>query len=435
MNVTTYSPALTLLYVFVLLWILMGVDIKSTGRAQRWLILSTVMVLSVANHLLRELIGYATYSKLLFVCLHLPTFFLFLYIAKRGIIKTAFMILTALVFTTPAVLIGNAVRYVLFADSPHALLLANLISYILMLLLAYFVFRNGFTYLLAHGDTRLFLLFSIVPMIYYVYMLAAMNLDFSSLHSFTGYITRLTPSVEVFVLYFMLPYIHRTSHETQLIKAAQTALQQQLEAAEGQLTLLNTTNTQMAVYRHDMRHQLLVLDGLLASGKTEQAHHYITTVLADLDAITPRTFCENETVNLLCSSYDSKAKRLCVALKINAFLPKQLPLSDTELCSVISNGLENALRAASQPEVKERWVEFHATVKQKNIFIQIQNPYAGNVLMQNGLPVSQREGHGYGCQSIQTIISRNGGHCSFEAENGLFSLRLSIPLPTDDPQS
>ena len=128
MNITTYSPALTLLSVFVLLWILMGVDIKSTGRAQRWLILSTVMVLCVANHLLRELIGYATYSKLLFVCMHLPTFFLFLYIAKRGIIKTAFMILTALVFTTPAVLIGNAVRRVLFADSPHALLLANLIS-------------------------------------------------------------------------------------------------------------------------------------------------------------------------------------------------------------------------------------------------------------------------------------------------------------------
>ena len=58
MNITTYSPALTLLYVFALLWILMGVDLKSIGRAQRWLILSAVIVLSVANHLLRELIGH-----------------------------------------------------------------------------------------------------------------------------------------------------------------------------------------------------------------------------------------------------------------------------------------------------------------------------------------------------------------------------------------
>ena len=215
------------------------------------------------------------------------------------------------------------------------------------------------------------------------------------------------------------------------MKSAQAALQQQLVSTEEQITLLSETNTQMAVYRHDMRHQLIGLDGLLASGKTEQAHQFIKTVIADLDAITPQKFCENETVNLLCSAYVSKAQRLGIQLKISAILPKNIPLSDTELCSVISNGLENALRAASQPEISDKWVEFYSTVKQQNIFIQIRNPYAGKVMMQNGLPVSQREGHGYGCFSIQTIVSRNGGHCSFEAENGVFSLRLSFPLPDD----
>jgi sensor histidine kinase regulating citrate/malate metabolism len=184
----------------------------------------------------------------------------------------------------------------------------------------------------------------------------------------------------------------------------------------------------MAVYRHDMRHHLLLLDGLLSGGNTEQAREFIKTVLADLNTFAPKKFCENETVNLLCSSYDSKAQRMGVQLRINALLPKNLPLSDTEMCSVISNGLENALQASSQSEVSDKWVEFYAMVKQKNIFIQIRNPYAGEVIMQNGLPVSRQEGHGYGCQSIQTIVSRNGGHCSFEAENGLFTLRLVIHL-------
>lgn len=428
MNITTYSPALTLLYVFVLLWILMGVDIKSTGRAQRWLILSTVMVLCVANQLLRELIGYATYSKLLFVRMHLPTFFLFLYIAKRGIIKTAFMILTALVFTTPAVLIGNAVRHVLFTDSPHALLLANLISYILMLLLAYFVFRNGFQYLLIHGDARLFLLFSVVPAVFYIYMLAAVNLDFSSPDSLSGHVVRLIPSFEVFVFYFMLPYIYKAVRETHIMKSSQAALQQKLDSTEEQIDLLREANTQTAVFRHDIRHQFITLNGLLSNGKIDQAQEYVKTVMADLDAITPKRFCENEIVNLLCSSYDSKAKRVGVQLKINAQLPKEVPLSDTELCSVVSNGLENALRAASQPEVAEKWVGFSCYVRQGNIFMLIQNPYAGQVVIRDGLPVSSREGHGYGCYSIQTITQRNGGLCSFEAENGVFSLRLSFSL-------
>lgn len=431
MNITTYSPALTLLYVFALLWILMGVDLKSIGRAQRWLILSAVMVLGVANHLLRELIGYASYSKLLFVCMHLPTFFLFLYIAKCGIIKTAFMILTALVFTTPVVLIGNVVRRVLFADSPHALLLANLISYILMLLLAYFVFRNGFQYLLIHGDARLFLLFSVVPAVFYIYMLAVGNLDFSSLDSLSGYVVRSIPSFEVFVFYFMLPYIHKAVRETHIMKSSQAALQQKLDSTEEQIDLLRETNAKMAVYRHDIRHQFITLNGLLSNGQIDQAQKYVKTVMADLDAITPKRFCENEIVNLLCSSYDNKAKRLGVQMKINTILPKDIPLSDTELCSVISNGLENALRAASQPEVADKWVGFSCYVRQGNIFMLIQNPYAGQVVIRDGLPVSSREGHGYGCYSIQAITQRNGGLCSFEAENGVFSLRLSFPLHTD----
>jgi sensor histidine kinase regulating citrate/malate metabolism len=153
--------------------------------------------------------------------------------------------------------------------------------------------------------------------------------------------------------------------------------------------------------------------------------------MADLDAVTPKKFCENETVNLLCSSYDSKAQRMGVRLEIKAILPKNIPLTDTELCSVISNGLENALRAVSQPEVSDKWVEFYCEAKQNKLFIQIKNPYAGQVVIRDGLPVSSREGHGYGCYSIQTITQRNGGLCSFEAENGVFSLRLSFPLPDD----
>ena len=153
--------------------------------------------------------------------------------------------------------------------------------------------------------------------------------------------------------------------------------------------------------------------------------------MTDLDKLTPKRFCENETVNLLCSSYDSKARRLGTQLKINALLPKALPLSDTELCSVVSNGLENALRAASQSEVADKWVAFDCHIKQNNLFIQIQNPYAGQVVIRNGLPVATEEGHGYGCLSIQNIAQRNGGHCSFVAENSLFTLRLMLPLLAD----
>ena len=428
MNIATYSPVLALLYVFALLWILMGVQWKSFSKAQRWLIPLLALLLTVANQLLRNLVGPVVFGKWLLFSMHLPTFFLFLYAAGRGAIKTAFMILTAVVFTAPTVLIGNLVQRTLFVNSPQALLLSNLLSYGLMLLLAQVVFRKGFNYLLRYGDNRLFLIFSLVPLLYYAYVLASVNLDLTNLTSFGGYVTRFVPTAQVLLCYFMLPYIYKSFSEKQEAKSAQAALKQQLASTEDRIALLSESNRRMAVYRHDMRHQLMMLEGLIASDKPEQAQDFIQSVMDGLDAVTPRRYCENETVNLLCSSYDSRAQQLGVRLTIRALLPGQLSLSDTELCSVVSNGLENALTAASQPELTDKWVDFYCEARENTVLIQIRNSCAGQVELRNGLPVSGRDGHGYGCYSIQTIVHRNGGHCVFSPENGAFTLRLVIPL-------
>ena len=430
MNITAFSPALTLCYVFILLCILMRVDLRSFERKKRWLILTALFLLCTVNHLLFVFVGSVVYNeKLLFPCLHLPAFLLFLYIAKRGIIKTAFMILTALVFTAPSVLISNMLNRTINIGSYQ--FLVDLICYTLLLLLAWFVFRKSFNYLIVHGTDQFFLLFSLVPVAFYAYAIIGISLDVSAISSPVGFAFRWLPTAQVFLFYFLLPYIYQSLREKMLMQSAQEALAQELSSAEKQINLLNDANTQMAVYRHDARHQAILLNGLLAGGNTEQAQEVLKTAIAGLDAITPKRYCENETVNLLCSSYDSKAKRLGVQLKVNAQLPKEMPLSDTELCSVISNGLENALRATSQAEVAEKWIDFSCYVRKDKIFMQIQNPYTGEVMIRDGLPVSSREGHGFGCYSIQTITQRNGGLCSFEAKDGLFSLRLSFPLHTE----
>ncbi len=48
--------------------------------------------------------------------------------------------------------------------------------------------------------------------------------------------------------------------------------------------------------------------------------------------------------------------------------------------------------------------------------------------MRDGLPVSERAGHGYGCRSIQTIAERRGGLCEFRARGGIFSMQLVLPI-------
>ena len=88
-----------------------------------------------------------------------------------------------------------------------------------------------------------------------------------------------------------------------------------------------------------------MIDGLLSADKAEQASEYIRRIQEDISTISLRRYCENEAMNLLCSSFAEKAAAMEVKLTIEVSLPKELTLSDTELCSMVSNGLENALHA------------------------------------------------------------------------------------------
>lgn len=204
--------------------------------------------------------------------------------------------------------------------------------------------------------------------------------------------------------------------------------------AQTQMNTLRRVQTQTAVYQHDMRHHLTMLEGLIAAGKPEQAAAYIRKVQSDIETITPRRYCENELVNLLCSSFAEKAQHAGARLDVDARLPQALGISDAELCAVLSNALENALHAVAALPENERTVSLYCAVRLGKLLIEVKNPYAGELtLSPDGRPVTARKGHGYGCQSIQTIAARSGGLCEFKASCGTFCLQIVLPLKAAAP--
>lgn len=427
MNLATYSPALVLLFVGALLWILMDVHFFDLTRTQRWLVPLVILFLAVFNHMLRIRLGSSDYGKLIIFTMHMPYFLLFLYITKCGIIKMTFMIFSAVIFTAPTILVSNFGKGTFWADSSLSLLLSNLVTYGVVLLFAQFGLRKGFNYMLKYGENRFFVRFFFIPFLYYIYLFAVMNLDLSALNSPRGYVVRMLPTAFVFTFYLLVPNVYKELSEKRELDMMTAVMAQELNAAEAQLARLNETQTQTAIYQHDMRHHLTAIDRFLSVDKPQEAKEYIRKVQADVEAITPKRFCENEMVNLLCSSFADKAERMGIRLAVEVKLPKIQSVSDTELCAVLSNGLENALHAVSELE-EHKWVELYCEVKRNKLLIEIKNPYSGEIIMQDGLPVSGKEDHGYGCYSIFAITERYHGLCNFETKNGIFTLRVVLPL-------
>mgnify|MGYP004660375965 CR=1 FL=1 len=427
MIITTYSPSLVLLFVFILLWMISDMRWSSLNRAQKFLIPALVLILMVINDVLRSVMGSYNFLKIIVFTMHVPFFFIFLFTAKYGVIKTAFMIITGMVFTAPTIIVSNFTKQFI-SGGKEALLISNLLSYVCVLTLVCFVFKRRFNYLFKYGEKSLFLKFSIVPVLYYIYAFAYMNVNFASFNTPSGMLVRYLPTIVVFAFYFLLPDNYKTMSEKHDMQSAQTVLERQLASAKEQIAMLNETRTQTAVYQHDMRHHLAMIEGYIDSGNTSRAKEYIKEIRSDIDSITLKRFCKNETLNLLCSFFLQKSNEEGVEFTVGANLENDIPLSETEFCSVISNGLENAFRAVSDIESSKKWVSLYCGIRHSKLLIEIKNPYSGDIKMNNGLPSSERQHHGYGCRSIYTITSHHRGICTFEPKDGIFTLQIIIPI-------
>ena len=281
------------------------------------------------------------------------------------------------------------------------------------------------------------LLFGSVPILYYIYdytiadsfKLLYSELLYSGFHYSAGQMAaEILPAVAG-----LLYMVYTTAYRKQLRQRTQAELQSsllggQLKQAEAEMVTLRQAEAQAAAYQHDMRHHLAAINAFLGADKPRQAESYIKQVQADIEAITPKRFCENELVNLLCSAFSGKAERLGVRLTVEAALPGSVAISDTELCALLSNGLENALNAVREMTKDRRWVAFYCGIRLDKLLIEIRNPYTGQITFRDGLPETARLNHGYGCLSIRTIVQIHRGLCDFKAEDGVFTLRVALPM-------
>ena len=141
-----------------------------------------------------------------------------------------------------------------------------------------------------------------------------------------------------------------------------------------------------------------------------------------------RRFCENEAANLILSSFAGRAEKDGITLNVQGTLPAFILVSDSDLCVILSNALENAIHAC-RPLVLGGvacTIDVLFYMRENKLFLQITNPCAEEPSFENGIPVSNQPDHGIGVQSICAIVQQYKGVCSFLAQNGQFILRLSI---------
>lgn len=275
-------------------------------------------------------------------------------------------------------------------------------------------------------------LFGSFPLLYYAFDYAT-TIYTGFLYSGAKIVVEFFPSVlSLFYIVFIIAYSNEMQKRNRL-ELDNLLLEAKSKQAANEISTLQQVQNQTAIYRHDMRHHLSLLYSFLESGDSEKAMEYIRQMQSDIDGIVPTRYCENTTINLILSAFATKAEQKGVTPDIEAVVPESLPFPDTEICTLLANGLENAVTAASSGpesdlETHPSVVRAKCHVHKGNLLILIENTLHEQAEIKNGLPYTDKEGHGFGVKSITMLVDRYKGYYSFSANEGLFTLKIVLPM-------
>ena len=280
---------------------------------------------------------------------------------------------------------------------------------------------------LSGSSIRIQLKFGVIPALYY-------GFDYLT-RVYTNLLQSGNPAAAEFMpfvccmAYLVFILYHTTKKQTEIqLQQVQKSLNLQLTQAVREIDTLRESQAMASRYRHDLRHHLQYLAACLENGQTEQAQNYIFGICEEIKAQNVRRYCENEAANLILSAFAGRAEKAGISMNVQGALPASIPVSDSDLCVLLSNALENAVYACQPMAAAGTPCDIDVQVYDRGgkLFLQVTNPCRNKIRFEHGIPVSERPGHGIGVQSICAIVERYGGIYAFSVQDGRFVLRLSL---------
>lgn len=228
-----------------------------------------------------------------------------------------------------------------------------------------------------------------------------------------------------------LVFVSETAAEERVriqLEQTQNSLNMQVTQAVRELEALRESQRKTSIYRHDLRHHIQYLSSCIENGLLEQAQGYIKEVYSEIESNKITVFCENEAANLIFSAFAERARNYGIPITIRAGIPQTIPVTENDLCVLLSNALENALHACQKRRKKglSGAIEVAISEKEDRLLMQFINSCDEEVVFDQGIPVADSPGHGIGVRSICAIVEKYGGIYSFSVKDSTFILRILL---------
>ena len=104
----------------------------------------------------------------------------------------------------------------------------------------------------------------------------------------------------------------------------------------------------------------------------------------------------------------------------------EIPDDEILFASILANALDNAVNAQEGLHPERRSIRLLLKNSSGKTLLCVKNACAKMPVFEDGVPISTREGHGFGVTSIQCATEKLGGNYQFSVEGDIFVLRVVV---------
>lgn len=200
------------------------------------------------------------------------------------------------------------------------------------------------------------------------------------------------------------------------------------EELEQKKEIIRLTNS-LDNLRHDMSSHVRMLKSYAKRGQYDELVDYMNKTFADIDVAENVCTSDNYAVSVVISSFlsEAKNKKIKFTRSINV---QNFMLSDSEICSLLSNILKNAIEAAESVSEEDRFICLEISPLRKGYYINCINSYQTIPKCENGqLQTTKQDkiSHGRGINIIKSIVEKNNrGKVTTNFEESFFEINCEF---------
>lgn len=236
-------------------------------------------------------------------------------------------------------------------------------------------------------------------------------------------------AVTLLFINILLFYLYHSLLKFYSSQMNERVFEQMLEVYSYQLDIARESEERVKALRHDIKHHIIELSAMARKNNNDEMAAYLTEMQEFM--LNPKEYAStgNKEIDGVLNYMLQKANTALKQVDVQINIPEGMYLNDFNICVILGNLVDNAVRAASKSEEKRLTIKIQ--VKQEVLFIFIENSYSGEIIEKTDtLQTTQKDPaiHGIGLENVKKVVAANGGEIKIEYTENRFCVQVLLYL-------